>query len=173
MNTHRVLVAALGLSALVGATPRHYAAVPTRVPLGSTGAPDACALLSTSDVSTALEVASLPGRHAFGNSPLACIWSDDTTGSFGNRRVTLTIMSMQAYTMGKSNPVIITEAAPGIGDDAFYELFKGKESPFLCVKVGGSAFQVRVLNGLKLKPFTLEQEKAKEAALAKAAVGRL
>jgi hypothetical protein len=41
------------------------------------------------------------------------------------------------------------------------------------VRKGSSAFNVRILNGLKFKPFALGQVKAKEADLAKAAVAKL
>jgi hypothetical protein len=41
------------------------------------------------------------------------------------------------------------------------------------VRKGNAAFNVRILNGLKFKAFTRDEEKAKEAALAKAAAGRL
>jgi hypothetical protein len=51
-------------------------------------------------------------------------------------------------------------------------LFKS-DSPFLMVRKGGTVFNVRILNGLKLNAFTLEQEKAKEADLGKAAASRL
>jgi len=43
------------------------------------------------------------------------------------------------------------------------------DSPLLIVRRGATVFNVRLLNGLKLNAFTLEQEKAKEADLAKAA----
>jgi hypothetical protein len=55
-----------------------------------------------------------------------------------------------------------------IGDEAYYELFKS-ESSFLVVRKGSTAFNVRILNGLKLKPFTLDEKKTKAADLAKAA----
>jgi hypothetical protein len=87
----------------------------------------------------------------------------------------VTLTSLTAFQFGKSgnNPAMTIEPAAGIGDEAYYEIFKTSESPFLVVQKGSAAFTVRVLNGFKLKAFTLEQEKAKEADLAKAAAARL
>ena len=72
----------------------------------------------------------------------------------------------------KSGQRITIETVRGIGDDAFYEILKNHEAPILQVRKGGSVFTVRILNGLKSKPFTLEEVKAKEATLARAAAAR-
>jgi hypothetical protein len=61
----------------------------------------------------------------------------------------------------------------GVGDDAFYEVFQSHESPMFVVRKGDAAFQVRVLNGLELRAFSLDEEKAKEAQLGKMAAGQL
>lgn len=135
--------------------------------------PDACTLLTTAEVSGALGVNSLPGKRTFGGSPKACLWSDDAGGSVNNRRVTLTITSStMAFQMMKSSPRIKTEPVSGIGDEAFYELPGPHEAPILQVRKGSEVFTLRVLNGLKLTPFTVEDVKAKEASLAKAAAAR-
>jgi hypothetical protein len=133
---------------------------------------DACALLTTAEVSNALGVTSLAGARLVASSPKACIWSDDPKHGFDHRRVTLSILGLPGFQVGKSNTRIAIEPASGIGDEAYYELFKS-DSPFLVVRKGNTAFSLRVLNGLKLKAFTLDEEKSKEADLAKAAASRL
>lgn len=141
--------------------------------LPATGlAPDACALLTTEEVSTALEVKSLAGTHVVSTSTALCIWSDDPNHGIGNRRVTLALISQTAFDVGKSSIRATVEPVKGIGDDAYYEVSRS-ESPTLLVRKGGTAFTIRILNGLKFKPFTIEQDKAKEAALAQAAVKAL
>ena len=134
---------------------------------------DACSLLTAGEVSAALEIKSLPGKAAFAGSPKACVWSDSANTSVSNRRVTLSITaSTTAFELMKSSPRISIETASGIGDDSFYEIPKGHETPILQVRKGGSVFTLRILNGLKSKPFTLEDVKQKEATLARAAAAR-
>ncbi len=136
---------------------------------------DACTLLTTAEASKALEVSSLPGKRMVASSPKVCGWSDGEAIGANYRRIVVTITSLAAFQFGKSgnNPKMTIETVPGIGDEAYYEILKTSESPFLVVRKGNTAFTVRVLNGSKLKAFTLEQEKAKEADLAKAAVAKL
>ncbi|HSC30573.1 MAG TPA: hypothetical protein VLD17_02530 [Gemmatimonadaceae bacterium] len=74
--------------------------------------------------------------------------------------------------MPRSGGAIKTAPASGVGDDAYYVLY-GSASPQLMVRKGSVQFGVRVLNGLKFKPFTLDQEKAKELTLAQAAIKAL
>jgi hypothetical protein len=135
---------------------------------------DACTLLTAADASKALEATSLPGKRLVASSSKVCMWSDDSSGAITHRRVTLSMTSLTGFQFAKStaNPKITIEPVTGIGDEAYYELFKG-DSPFLVVRKGNTTFNVRILNGLKLKAFTLEQEKAKEADLAKAAAAKL
>ena len=64
------------------------------------------------------------------------------------------------------------DPAKGIGDDADYEVF-GSRGAELVVRKGGNAFQVRILNGTGFRPFTLAQERTKEADLARDAAARL
>lgn len=133
---------------------------------------DACALLTQQEVSAALEVTSLAGRHPFASITTSCIWSDDPQASIDNRRVTLSILRPQGFDMPRSMGALKTAPASGVGDDAYFVLY-GSDSPQLMVRKGSAQFSVRILNGLKFKPFTLEQEKAKEIALAQAAVKAL
>lgn len=174
MSTHRfVVVASLPLLFAAGA-PKH--ARPELPSFARASAePDACALLTVSDVSTALEVKSLAGAHPIQASTKMCAWSDAPGGDINYRRVVVSITSAAGFSVVKSrgSAKITIEPVSGIGDEAFYEMTKSAESPFLFVRKGSSAFSVRILNGLKLKAFTRDEEKSKEAALAKAAAGRL
>jgi hypothetical protein len=128
--------------------------------------------LTQAQVSAALEVKTLPGKPPLPSAPKLCVWSDNPDGSIGNRRVTLSLISRAAFDIVKSNPRIKIEPVSGIGDEAYYQAF-GSDSPLLVVRRGSSAFNVRILNGLKFKPFALAQVKAKEADLAKAALAKL
>jgi hypothetical protein len=169
---HVASVAAYGLFLLFGWINTSIAA--SRTDVSSPADPDACTLLKTEEVSKALGVTSLAGARLVASSPKVCIWSDDPNHGVGHRRVTLSITSMAGFQFGKSgaSKQFTVETASGIGDEAYYELFRS-DSPFLVVRKGNAAFNVRVLNGLSLKGFTLEEEKTKEADLAKAAASRL
>jgi hypothetical protein len=171
MSTHRFVVVASLPVLLAASAPKH--ARPELLPIARAATePDACALLTESDVSAALEVKSLPGKHPVETSTKMCSWSD-AGSDINHRRVVVSITSTDGFNFVKSRSgKIIVEPVSGIGDDAFYQMTKSTESPFLFVKKGNSAFSVRILNGLKLKAFTREEEKSKEAALAKAAVAR-
>ena len=134
--------------------------------------PEACSLLTVAQVSAALEVTSLPGRPPLPSAHSSCMWFDDSTGDINHRRVTLSLTPAMMFDRMKDSPQLKTEPVSGIGDAAYYELL-GAESPALAVRKGGSAFTVRILNGLKSKPFAIAQVKAKEADLAKAAAAKL
>ncbi|HET7374100.1 MAG TPA: hypothetical protein VFJ20_11960, partial [Gemmatimonadaceae bacterium] len=67
---------------------------------------------------------------------------------------------------------IKVERIAGICDNAFYQVFPA-DSPMLCVLKGKTAFSLRIITRLKPAPFTTEQEKSKEAVLAKAVVAKL
>ncbi|MDQ6828055.1 MAG: hypothetical protein M3081_04225 [Gemmatimonadota bacterium] len=177
METQRALAAAAISAIFSFSSWRQYSEpVTARPPLALTTravAPDACSLLNEAQASTILGITSLPGKRLFGSDPRACVWSDDATAAISNRRLTLTIISTNSFDAGKTSARVTIEPLGGIGDGAYYVLYKTHESPFLNVRKGSSAFQVRVLNGLKSKAFTLDEEKAKEAAAAKLAVAKL
>ena len=104
-----------------------------------------------------------------------CIWSNDPDASDSSRRVTLNMHSLGSFQFAK-NPAITTtkiESVSGIGDEAFYEIYPKDQSPIIWVRKGNTAFYIRILTQLEHRPFTIEQEKSKEAVLAKAAVTRL
>jgi len=74
------------------------------------------------------------------------------------------------------HPAITTikiEPLSGIGDEAFYQVYPNDQSPFVWVRKGNTVFDIRILTRMKPKPFTIDQEKSKEAVLAKAAAARL
>jgi len=173
MSTYRFVVVATVSVWFAAVAPNHA----TRDLLSFARAhadPDACALLTETDVSAALEVKSLAGTHLVQSSTKVCSWSDVAGNDINHRRVVVSVTSAASFNALKSRAGIITmEPVSGIGDDAFYEIPKSSESPFLFVRKGNAAFSVRILNGLKLKAFTRDEEKTKEAALAKAAAGRL
>jgi hypothetical protein len=174
MFTHRSIAAAAISATLFLGVPRpnSFGVVHTFLSPGAL-APDACALLTEAEVSTAIEAKSLPGKHLVASNPKSCIWSDDANHSVNSRRVTLSIMPVAGFDFGKGgNPRVKTEPVQGVGDDAYYEIFKA-DAPFLVVRKGGAAFNVRILNGLKFKALSLDEEKARELALAKAAVAKL
>lgn len=140
--------------------------------------PEACSLLSPADASAALEVKALPGKRITDADPKGCIWSDPGA-SDSSRRVALVLVSLRAFQIANRPAVATIEKVAGIGDEAFYQSYPNSSktlppaSPFLWVRKGNSAFTIRILTRLKPKPFTIEQEKAKEATLAKVAVAKL
>src|SRR5262249_44957215 len=136
--------------------------------------PAACTLLTAGDASKALEVQSLAGNEN-GMGPTGCMWSNDPKASDTSRKVALNTHTVRAFGFAK-NPAIKTitvEPVSGIGDEAFYQIYPNDQSPFIWVRKGDVTFSIRILTRLKPKPFTLDQEKSKEAVLAKAALGKL
>lgn len=164
---------AIATMLLLGAWRSGAARMSTRHSVAISPAPDACALLTEADVSAAIESKSLPGKRLVASSPRSCIWSDNEKIAISNRRVTLSIMPPGGFEMGKASagriPIV---AATGIGDEAYYEIFKA-DSPALVVRKGRSAFVVRILNGLEAKALSIDDVKAREAVLGKAAAARL
>ena len=173
MRRYRFVVVAL--IPAVAALPWHHSGfLPPSVAYAAV-VPDACKLLTEAEVSAALEVKSLAGSHIVESSTKMCGWSDVPGSDINHRRVVISIIPVAGFEFTKSRvgKTITIEPAAGIGDEAFYQILKTSESPMLVVRKGTSAFTLRLLNGLKLKAFTLAEEKAKEAALAKAAASRL
>jgi hypothetical protein len=135
-------------------------------------APDACKLLTAADATKALEASSQPGKPLMAEG---CIWSNDPAASDSSRKVALNLHSVRAFGFAKKPaiPTIKIEPVSGIGDEAFYQIYPNNQSPFIWVRKGETAFSIRILTQLKPKPFTIDQEKAKELVLAKAAVAKL
>jgi hypothetical protein len=105
---------------------------------------DACTLLDAGQVSALLGVALEPGRHVLPSALTSCDWAPAGTESIDSKKVVVTLLSAQAFALGKT-PVrdAVAAPAPGIGDEAYYVT----TPPFgtaLSVKKGGAYFQVRV-----------------------------
>ena len=95
--------------------------------------------------------------------------------SDSSRRVALVTHTPRSFDAAK-HPAITTikiEPVAGIGDEAFYQIYPGDSPTFIWVRKGNAVISIRIITRLKPMPFTIEQEKAKEAALAKAAVAKL
>ena len=136
-------------------------------------APVACTLLTNADATKALEVPSRPGKELVNST--GCIWWSDPAESDTSRRVTLVTHSLTSFRVAM-HPAITTikvEPVSGIGDEAFYQIYPHDQNPFIWVRKGDVTFDVRIITRLDPKPFTLAQEKAKDAVLAKAAVAKL
>ncbi len=134
--------------------------------------PDACALLTEEQVNAAIETKTLPGKHLVPTSTKECIWSEDAKPNTDHRRVTLTINTLTSFNLGKSTKGPKTEPVSGVGDEAYYIIFSG-DAPMLVVRKGDSAFTVRILNGSKAKALSLDEEKARDLSLGKAAAAKL
>jgi hypothetical protein len=173
MRTQRrfISIATCGLFLVALSATRFVAG--SHAPPSARSGPVTCALLTTKDATTALEVPSQPGKEFIDST--GCIWSNDPNASDSSRRVTLNMHSLRSFQIAKNAAVttIKIEPVPGIGDEAFYQIYPKDQSPFIWVRKGNSTFDIRILTQLKPKPFTVEQEKSKEAVLAKAAVAKL
>jgi hypothetical protein len=173
MNTQRQITSIATLGLLVGSTSAaRFVAADSHAPSTVQGAPAACTLLTTADVTKALEAPSQPGKTDVG--PTMCIWSNDPAASDSSRKVAVNTHSPRSFQFAKSPKITIKiEPVSGLGDEAFYQIYPHDQSPFIWVRKGNNAISIRILIGSKSKPFTLDQEKAKEAVLAKAAVAKL
>lgn len=169
---HRIVsIATSGL--LLASISATRTAVGSRATSSAPSAPAACTLLTAADATTALEQSSLPGKELV--DATGCVWSHDPAASDSSRRVVLMTRSLRSF-QAAMHPAITTikiEPVSGIGDEAFYQIYPNNQSPFIWVRKGNDTFALRILTQLKPKPFTIDQEKSKEAALAKAAVGKL
>ena len=132
---------------------------------------DACALLTLSEVNTAIEATSEPGQHLVASNTKQCMWTDAPSASLDHRRVVLTYSVPAAFDFGKKTSHPAAEAVSGVGDDAYYEFF-GADAPALVVKKGGTVITIRLLNGLKAKALDMSTLKARELVLAKAAAAK-
>ena len=165
MNTNRIAATTLLLFLSTSAA-RFNAPVQKEV--------DACTLLTVGDASKALEQSSQPGKRLVESSPTGCMWSADPKMSDSARKIAVNTHSQRAFEFAKK-PAITTikiEPVSGVGDEAFYQIYPKGASPFIWVRKGSNAISVRML-GTSTNRFSVEQEKAKELALAKAAVAKL
>jgi hypothetical protein len=133
---------------------------------------DACSLITASEAYTAIGVLTNQGHHLAEPHKDQCRWTDDTTAGPDHRRVSLGIETLSVFNSMKSSPRLKTEAVSGVGNEAYF-IFPSGGDPILAVRKGGVAFQLKVLNGYKIKPhLTADEVKARELVLAAAAAGR-
>jgi hypothetical protein len=120
---------------------------------------DACALITQTQVSAALEIPVDAGTPI--SRPSTCQWIGK------GRFATLTFMQplggknpIERFNAGKTStmPGISTEPVSGVGDEAYYIYFSGttRAGLGLVVKKGASAFEIRV--------YGFDIEKAKQVA---------
>jgi hypothetical protein len=131
---------------------------PTTGGTGAAAAPDACALLSTSQVSAALGVTVGPGRATL---PGACQW--DQPGKPGERlwKVSVNFANKDRWKVATttSQPGVTITPVAGLGDDAFYYT-RGTDLTTLSVKKGDTAVVIRVWGGVRPVPDLEAKEKA-------------
>jgi len=130
-------------------------------------APDACALISTAQVSSALGVTVNPGKATL---PGACQW--DQPGKPGESLWTLRVnfADKDRWKLAATTPqpgVTITPVA-GLGDDAFY-YSRGTQLTSLSLKKGDTAVVVRLSGGKGSIP----EIEAKEKLVAQQIVNKL
>jgi len=137
----------------LGASRATYAAPPT----------DACALLTSAQVSAVLGVSVGVGERIVPSSSTLCGYG----GAGAAKRVVVAIITVNMFTQEKT-PLqgIKEEAAAGVGDEAHYMTTPGFGTG-LSVKKGNFAFKVRVYG------FPLEQIKTKEKTLARDVLAKL
>jgi hypothetical protein len=175
MDTQRRIISITSCTLLlVSLSATRFAVAGSRVAPSAHGDTDACTLLTAADASKALEVASHAGKRLVESSPRGCVWSNDPAASDSSRRVALVIHAPAAFQAAKHTVITTIKIEPvaGIDDEAFYQVLP-VASPFIWVQKGNTVLSIRILTRLKPKPFTIEQEKSKEAALARAAVAKL
>lgn len=142
----------------------------TKLPIPHGGFPDvdACSVLTLAQASTAIGVP-VQAHHLVEPRKGTCFWSDSPTGDADNRRVLVTIMTDAVYDHMKTSPALKTEPATSVAQDAFFVIPTGGD-PILLVRKSGVPFQIKILNGFKVKPpLSPSEVKARELALANAA----
>jgi hypothetical protein len=133
---------------------------------------DACSLLTPSEAGAAMAAQANAGQHFMEPSKGECIWTDGAKDDIDRRRVALSIIAQVAFDHLKGSQAVKTESLQGVGDDAYYVLPNGG-GPILNVRKGGTYFQIKILNGLKVKPpLSADAVKAGELTLGKEVAGR-
>jgi hypothetical protein len=129
-------------------------------------ADDACAFLTTAQVSTAVGTAVGDGTYVIPTFKKTCTWTPSDTAS-EIRAITLNLQSPERFAGGKGgvNAVALTPAS-GIGDDAYYLGAGSTEGLFF--RKGQHAFKIAVYT---TQP--LEKKRAMETALAKQVLAKL
>jgi len=108
------------------------------------GAPgDACALLTASQVSSALGVTVGSGQSLTPNNATICTWSEQGVPAGTERNVTLSLMTAKSFENGKIPMTGITKTpVSGVGDDAYF-IEPRSMTAGLSVRKGDACFQVR------------------------------
>jgi len=127
---------------------------------------DACALLTTAQVSAAVGVAVGDGTYVTPTFKKTCTWMPSDSAS-GIRAITLNLQSPERFEGGKGGVnVIALTPASGIGDDAYYLGAGSTEGLFF--RKGEHAFKIAVYT---TQP--LDKKRAMETALAKQVLAKL
>jgi len=134
--------------------------------VSAAAADDACAILTSAQVSTAVGVAVSDGTYVTPTFKKTCTWTVSDSAS-GIRFVTLNLQSADQFAGGKGgvNSVAMTPVG-GLGDDAYYLGSGSTEGLF--VKKGQRAFKLAVYS---TQP--LEKKRAMENALAQQVLAKL
>jgi hypothetical protein len=121
---------------------------------------DACALLTTAQVTAALGTAVEAGVPLVASNPTSCGWAPPGGPHIDAKKVMIQLSTLKSFDAAKK-PMAGIEKTPlsGVGDDAIYITTPGFGTG-LNVRKGNSAFQVRVGG------FKPDKEKEIEKALA-------
>ena len=128
-----------------------------------TAPPDACALLSSGEINTAMGV-SMGAAKAIASK--ACQWRQPVKPGAPGAIVDVTILDSRGYAIGMAaaaSPKFKVTPVSGLGDEAYYSESTDGKMTSLRVKKGNAAFAVHVWGGGMLAA----QSEPKELALAK------
>ena len=134
----------------------------------ATPSDDACALLTTAQVSAGARVPVNDGVPITPTDKKVCSWNATKPVPKSTKFVTLALQAPEGFQAGKSMkaPTIIVTPVTGVGDDAYY-LALG-DNVGLIVKKGNVVFKVAVYADVPI-----EDKRAMEKTLAQEAVSRL
>jgi hypothetical protein len=104
---------------------------------------DACALLTASQVSSALGAVVGSGQPIMPNNPTLCTWREQGVPAGTERNVTVSLMKVKSFEIGKTPITGITKTpVSGIGDDAYFVETRGMAAG-LSVRKGDACFQIQ------------------------------
>jgi hypothetical protein len=110
---------------------------------------DACALLTVSQVSSALGASVGPGQPVMPNNATTCTWVEQGVAAGTERNVTVSLMTAKSFENGKTPmPGITKTPVSGIADDAYFIEPHGM-TVGLSVRKGDACFQVRARSNPK------------------------
>jgi hypothetical protein len=114
------------------------------------GAPgDACALLTAPQVSSALGAIVGAGEPILPNHSTVCTWLEQGVPAGTERNVSVSLMTVKGYELGKTPMTGITKTpVSGVGDDAYFVEAHGMAAG-LSVRKGDTCFQVRTRSNPK------------------------